>query len=135
MVNWCRIRGISAFSLKIVFVTICVSSWWGCRNPGSDKLFRKLDPGETGIKFSNNLIYNDSLTVLEFEYMFNGAGVAFIDINNDTLQDVILGGNMVPTRLFLNKGHLKFEDITEKAGLSITGWANGISVVDINQDG
>lgn len=121
--------------LRIIFVIICAGSLWGCQNSDSDKLFRKLDPGETGIQFSNNLLYTDSVTVLEFEYMFNGAGVAFLDINNDSLQDVILGGNMVPNRLFLNKGHLKFEDITENAGLNITGWANGIAVVDINQDG
>ena len=121
--------------VRIVLITFCISSCWACKNSGSHKLFTKLDPRKSGIQFSNNLVYNDSLTVLEFEYMFNGAGVAFFDINNDSLQDVILSGNMVPCRLFLNKGNLQFEDITDKAGFNTTGWSYGISVVDINQDG
>lgn len=118
-----------------VLITFCISSWWACRNSDSHKLFTKLDPEKSGIRFSNNLLYSDSLTVLEFEYMFNGAGVAFLDINNDSLQDVILSGNMVSCRLFLNKGNLQFEDITDKAGFNTSGWSYGISVVDINQDG
>src|SRR5688572_16223109 len=118
--------------VRIVFIALCVSNLWACKNSGSRKLFTKLDPEKTGIRFSNNLVYIDSVTVLEFEYMFNGAGVAFLDINNDNLLDVILSGNMVPCRLFLNKGNLQFEDITEKAGFNTTGWSYGISVVDIN---
>ncbi|HUQ64541.1 MAG TPA: VCBS repeat-containing protein, partial [Flavitalea sp.] len=121
--------------IRIALIIFCISSWWACKDSGSQTLFTKLDPGKTGIRFSNNLVYSDSLTVLEFEYMFNGAGVAFLDINNDSLQDVILGGNMVPCRLFLNKGNLKFDDITDNAGFKTSGWAYGISVVDINQDG
>jgi hypothetical protein len=42
---------------------------------------------------------------------------------------------MVSSRLYLNKGNLKFEDITEKAGVKTDTWANGVSFVDINQDG
>src|SRR6476469_8704248 len=89
----------------------------------------------SGISFKNELTYSDSLSVLEFEYMFNGSGVALLDVNNDGLQDVMFGGNMVSSRLYLNKGNLKFEDITKKAGVETTGWVYGIAVVDINQDG
>jgi hypothetical protein len=67
--------------------------------------------------------------------MFNGSGVALLDVNKDGLQDVIFGGNMVSSRLYLNKGNLKFEDITKKAGVETSGWVYGIAVVDINQDG
>jgi enediyne biosynthesis protein E4 len=99
------------------------------------KVFKQLSPGTTGIHFENKLTYTDSLTVMDFEYMFNGAGVALCDINNDGLQDILFTGNMVPAKLYLNKGNLKFEDITEKSGIKAEGWCYGIAVVDINQDG
>lgn len=98
-------------------------------------LFQELPGSQSGIQFVNKLTYSDSLTVLDFEYMYNGAGVAILDINNDGLQDIFFTGNMVSAKLYLNKGNLHFEDITEKAGITTEGWCYGPSVVDINQDG
>ena len=101
----------------------------------SKTLFQEVPVAKSGIQFINKLTYSDSLTVLDFEYMFNGAGVAVLDINNDGLQDIFFTGNMVSARLYLNKGNLQFEDITEKAGITTDGWCYGAAVVDINQDG
>ncbi|MFZ9661516.1 MAG: CRTAC1 family protein, partial [Chitinophagaceae bacterium] len=106
-----------------------------CTGNNPDAVFEKLSPGRSGIEFINQLHYSDTLTVLDFEYMFNGAGVGLIDINNDGLQDIYFSGNMVSGKLYLNKGNLKFEDITEKAGITTQGWTYGVSIVDINQDG
>lgn len=100
-----------------------------------EKMFNSLSAAQTGIYFANTLQYNDTLTALDFEYMFNGAGVALLDINKDGLLDVLFTGNMVSAKLYLNKGNMKFEDITERAGLQTRGWCYGVSVVDINQDG
>ena len=78
------------------------------------KLFSNLSPEETNIKFQNNLQENGQLNMLNFLYYYNGAGVAIGDINNDSLPDIYFcankkGGN----KLYINKGNLKFEDITE----------------------
>lgn len=117
--------------IRMTFITISLLLFWGC----SKTKFTEMNSGTTGIDFSNSLTYNDSLTILDFEYMYNGAGVGLIDLNNDGLQDIYFTGNMVSSRLFLNQGDWKFRDITEEAGVGTTGWANGVSIIDINQDG
>ena len=119
--------------IKIAGLVAILFSVSACKN--NNTVFREISSAESGVNFNNKLNYTDSLTVLDFEYMFNGAGVALCDINNDGLQDILFTGNMVPARLYLNKGNLKFEDITEKSGLKAEGWCYGIAVVDINQDG
>jgi hypothetical protein len=107
----------------------------GCKDDTSH-LFTLLSSGRTGIDFENTLIENDKQNLLNYVYFYNGGGVAIGDINNDGLPDILLTGNMVPTRLYLNKGNFKFEDITEKSGLSkITGWCTGATMADVNGDG
>ena len=117
-------------------IAICLLAMLSnCRKGNPNAVFKRIQPSKSGIDFSNNLNFNDSLSVLDFEYMFNGAGVALLDVNKDGLLDVFFTGNMVSAKLYLNKGNLQFEDITEKAGLQTQGWCYGASVVDINQDG
>ena len=101
----------------------------------SEKLFIAADSTMTGIHFSNRITIGDSLTLNGYEYIYNGGGVAVGDINNDGLQDIYFTGNMVSSKLYLNKGHLNFEDITESAKVGTSTWANGVTMVDINQDG
>ena len=100
------------------------------------KLFSKLDASETGIDFKNELFETHKNNYFTYPYMYLGGGVSTGDINNDGLEDVFFTGNMVPNRLYLNKGGLKFEDISEHAGISGDGrWFSGTTFVDINQDG
>lgn len=126
--------------MKVLFIQIFILvgitvTGFRCTYFSHPRLFKVLDKEQTGIDFENKLNYNDSLTVLDFEYMFNGAGVALLDVNKDGLLDVFFTGNEVSSRLYLNKGNMQFEDITQKAGLKTEGWCYGASVVDINQDG
>ncbi len=99
-------------------------------------LFQMLSPKETGIYFKNTLHETDTFNSLFYEYYFNGAGVAIADVNNDGLSDIFFGGNMEKCRLYLNKGDLKFKDITEQSGINTSGrWVTGVSMADLNQDG
>lgn len=98
-------------------------------------LFNKISPKQSGIDFNNQLTLNDSLTVLEFEYMYNGAGVGVGDFDQDGFQDIFFTGNMVSNRLYRNLGGFKFEDITLSAKVGSKDWSNGVAIVDIDQNG
>ena len=82
------------------------------------KLFQLLSSNETGIGFNNELVENDSLNYFTYPYIYMGGGVSIGDINNDGLSDIYFTGNMVENKLYLNKGEMKFEDITVSAGVS-----------------
>jgi hypothetical protein len=107
----------------------------GCKS--DDTLFELLSASETGVDFKNTLVEDEENNVLNYEYFYNGGGVAVADFNNDGLTDIYLTANQLADKLYLNKGDLSFEDITEKAGISHKAreWKTGVSVVDINQDG
>ena len=104
-------------------------------------LFETKLVSETGIDFKNSVTQDAVHNVLSYEYIFTGAGVAIGDINNDGLPDIFFTGNQVPNKLFLNKGNLKFEDISAMANINIKPsdnkipWHTGVTMADVNNDG
>ncbi|MGB5819271.1 MAG: VCBS repeat-containing protein [Saonia sp.] len=111
----------------------------GCaeQDPSTDgKRFRLLGSESSGIEFVNQLTESDSLNYFTYQYMYMGGGVAVGDLNNDGLSDVFFTGNMVANKLYLNKGNLKFEDVSVAAGVKgDSRWYTGVSFVDIDADG
>ncbi|MEX1187600.1 MAG: VCBS repeat-containing protein [Gemmatimonadaceae bacterium] len=108
----------------------------GCALGDRDRpLFELLTPEQTGVTFANTITTDDSVNVQTDVYVYNGAGVAVGDIDNDGLSDIFFAGNMVSSRLYLNKGEMRFEDVTARAGVETSRWATGASMVDINDDG
>ena len=106
---------------------------WGCN---SKTLFQEVLPEQSGVYFENKVEQVGENNVLNYSYFFNGGGIAVGDINNDGLPDLYFSGNMTSNKLYLNKGNLVFEDITDKAGVSAKeGWKTGVLFTDINQDG
>ena len=73
-----------------------------------NSLFEELSPFRTGIKFSNDLAYDETFNIFTYRNYYNGGGVGLGDINNDGLIDVYFTGNIVDNKLFLNKGNFKF---------------------------
>lgn len=120
---------LAPFLLFIAAVTL------SCDSKKAETLFKLLSPENTGIHFANEIEENDSINLLDYEYVYNGGGVAVLDFNADGLPDLFFSGNMVPSKLYLNQGKLKFTDVTEKAGITSSNWATGVAVADVNADG
>lgn len=113
---------------SILFVAACHEE---------ETLFRQIDGKKSGIVFSNTIATNDSINILDNEFTYNGAGVAVGDLNGDGLQDLYFCGNQVPNRCYLNRGGLRFEDVTDASGTQKKPgqWSSGVTFVDINGDG
>jgi hypothetical protein len=72
-----------------------------------------------------------------------GCGVAFFDYDNDGWLDILLLGGTrfegapsdATNRLYKNNRDGTFVDVTKKAGLERTGWANSVTIGDYDNDG
>jgi enediyne biosynthesis protein E4 len=75
----------------------------------------------------------------------NGSGVAFLDYDNDGRQDIFLvngsrlegfaNGKAPTNHLYRNTGNGHFTDVTAEAGLTHSGWGNGVCVADFDNNG
>ena len=116
------------FIVVIIFLTSCI-------HKQEDKLFTKLSAEQSGIYFSNDIHDSDSSHSFINEFGYMGGGVGIGDFNNDGLKDIYFTGNQVSSRLYINKGKNKFDDITKSAGVVTNVWATGVSIADVNNDG
>jgi len=119
---------------KSLIITCLLTTLIGCK--AEKKQFSKLNASQTNVMFQNTLFETNTNNYFTYPYMYLGGGVAAGDFNNDGLEDLFFTGNMVPNKLYINKGNLEFEDISKTAGIEgDQRWYSGVTLIDINKDG
>lgn len=124
--------------LKFLCIIMLIIFLYSCNTEKDNKVyaFEALEADKTGLNFSNKLTVTQDFNMFKYMYFYNGAGVGAGDFNNDGLVDLFFASNQGQNKLFLNKGGLRFEDITTEANIPDDGgWSTGVSLVDINHDG
>ncbi len=125
----------------LVFFSLILALGACTRSSNNIELFTLLPSSKTNVTFSNTLVEDDDFNIMEYLYYYDGGGVAVGDVNNDGLKDLFFTANLLPNRLYLNKGEFVFEDISESAGIEgagiqgIKGWSTGVAMADVNGDG
>jgi hypothetical protein len=132
-------RGCLPIACAVLLLASCSPQDQRDRSVAQEPLFRLLPPSRTGIVFRNTLSEQPTpqRTELLFEYFANGGGVAVGDLNGDGLEDLYFTGNMTYNSLYLNRGNLRFEDVTRAAGVAgrPNSWKTGVTFADVNGDG
>ncbi|MDX2135896.1 MAG: VCBS repeat-containing protein [Saprospiraceae bacterium] len=102
----------------------------------NDPMMLLMTPEQTGVGFQNQIVESPNNNITSNVNIYNGGGVAVIDINNDNLPDLYFIGCSGVNGLFLNEGNFRFRDITQSAGVSSAeGFETSATAVDINADG
>ena len=125
--------------LFMVIILTAISSSCEFKQIGENSIpFEKVSSIKSGINFFNEITPNldTSENLFDYDYFYNGSGVGIADINNDGLNDILFTANQNLNKLYLNKGELLFEDITEKSNINFSkGWSSGVTFADVNNDG
>jgi hypothetical protein len=126
-----------AYQLYSLLLTLVGLSSCTPKIPAEAPLFQLLTSAQTNIHFVNRINDNDRPGILDYLYYYNGGGVAAGDINNDGLPDLFFTSNQKGgNKLYLNKGHYQFEDISAQANVTGTAdWSTGVTMADVNNDG
>lgn len=100
-------------------------------------LFNVLPADKSGIDFVNEVDELDPVTnYFSYYQIYQGAGVAVGDLNNDGLDDIFFQSTTQKGVLYANKGAMKFEKIDLPSSLfNTSAIGTGVSLIDINQDG
>jgi enediyne biosynthesis protein E4 len=152
-------RSILFIGATTVALTLALSLWFERRalsqmvsSGATDQPLRPLPPGmkAPSVDFRDVAAHAGLNAVVvsgEMDQTFvvenTGTGVAIFDYDNDGLPDIFVvqgdrlktGPTPLTSHLYHNLGGLRFEDVTQKAGIGHTGWGQGVCAGDVDNDG
>ena len=105
-------------------------------SPSGETLFSSIPTASSGVQLPP--IQPDPSGPLGFLYGsgFDAGGIAVGDVNGDNKPDLFITSTPGRSRLFLQRGNFKFEDVTDAAGVNPGNvWGRGASFADIDNDG
>ena len=114
-------------SKQVASIMILSAILLACNTATKDTpLFEALSAEQTGIQFENKLHPNEQFNMFHYMYYYNGAGVATGDFNNDGKADIFFASNEGDNQLYLNKGALKFTEVSKEAQIpQDSAWNTG----------
>lgn len=119
----------------LIFIAFCPTIFITSQNIPGKTLFNRVPSSFTGVGFRNDIYEDNKFFYYDYLYLYNGAGVAIGDINNDGLADLYFSSTTSFNKLYLNLGNFQFRDITETAGVNGgMGIKTGVNMIDINGD-
>ena len=136
---------LAAVIRSITFIVL-LSLLFGCTesepttnsvaSPAPSQHYQSVPASASGIQFANNIRETANFNYFLYPFIYFGGGVAIGDINNDSLPDIYFTSNMGLNTLYLNQGNMRFQDITQSAGVEgvYNRWTTGVTMVDINND-
>lgn len=90
----------------------------------------------SGITFRHHFLDSETGSTYKINPYDHGSGVVVADVNGDGLEDVYFLDFLGPNALFLNRGEMKFEDVTAKAGVAVErALSVGAAFGDYDRDG
>ena len=93
-----------------------------------ETVFELLNANQTGVEFNNIIEDKKEHNILLYANYYGGGGVGIADFDNDGLQDLYFGGNLVADKIYRNLGNFKFSDKTLSSGINDNGsWSSGIT--------
>ncbi|HVU24776.1 MAG TPA: FG-GAP-like repeat-containing protein [Opitutus sp.] len=107
--------------------------------PRGSTLFTTLPASRTGLTAVN--AYDDPEMWGRNYHQFNsgaiGTGVAIGDFDGDGRPDIFVATKTGPNHLYRNLGDFRFEDVSDRAGVSgpAGAWKQGVAFADVDNDG